>query len=72
MNQEITRPILWNVPLGFVVFLYAMLIPLTAAFIYVGYRWYRTVMLGAPAAGGRVDQPWRRLFLSFRDGVGQG
>jgi hypothetical protein len=39
MNQEVTRQILWNVPIAFRIFLYAMLIPLTAAFIYEGMRY---------------------------------
>jgi hypothetical protein len=38
VNQEVTRQILWNVPIAFRIFLYAMLIPLTAAFIYEGMR----------------------------------
>jgi hypothetical protein len=72
MDQHVTREILWNIPVGFVVFLHAMLIPLAAAVIYVGRRWYRIVRLGAPATRPRFDQPWRRAFMSFRDGVGQG
>jgi hypothetical protein len=36
MNQQVTREILWNVPVAFRIFLYAMLIPLTAAFVYEG------------------------------------
>jgi hypothetical protein len=43
MNQEVTRQILWNIPTIFVVFLYGMLIPLTAAFVWVDLKWYRTV-----------------------------
>jgi hypothetical protein len=69
MDQHVTREILWNIPVGFVVFLYAMLILVAAAFIDVGRRWYR---LGAPATRPRFDQPWRRAFMSSRDGVGQG
>src|SRR5260370_3640792 len=46
MDQHVTREILWNVPVGFVVLLYGLLIPLTAAFIYVGRRWYRIIRLG--------------------------
>ena len=38
MNHAITREILWNVPLAFQIFLYAMLVPLTAAFIYERLR----------------------------------
>ena len=72
MNQEVTRQILWNIPTVFVVFLYGMLIPLTAAFVWVGLRWYRIVRLGVATSDDRFDQPLRRLFMSFRDGVGQG
>lgn len=72
MDQHVTREILWNIQVGFVVFLYGMLIPLAAAFIYVGWRWYRTVRLGTAATRPRFDQPMRRLFLAFRDGIGQG
>jgi hypothetical protein len=43
MDQHITREILWNIPARFDVFLYGMLIPLTAAFIYAGLRWYRII-----------------------------
>jgi hypothetical protein len=72
MNQDVTRQILWNIPVGFVIFLYGMVIPLTAAFIYIGMRWYRMVRIGGQDARPRFDQPWRRFFLAFRDGVGQG
>ena len=70
MNQQVTREILWNVPVAFRIFLYAMLIPLTAAFIYEGMRWYRMVSLGQPID--RLDQPQRRLWLVLRDTAGQG
>ena len=70
MNQQITREILWNVPVAFRIFLYAMLIPLTAAFVYEGMRWYRMVSLGQPVD--RFDQPQRRLWLVLRDTAGQG
>ena len=72
MDKDSTRQILWNVPGSFVLFLYLMLIPLGAAFIYAGWRWYRLVRLGTADGRPRFDQPGRRLFLSFRDGVGQG
>jgi hypothetical protein len=49
-----------------------MLIPLTAAFIYAGLRWYRIVRLGATDPRPRFGQPARRLFMSLRDGVGRG
>jgi hypothetical protein len=72
MNQEVTRQILWNIPAGFVVFLYGMLIPLSAGFIYTGTRWYRIVRLGVATADSRCDQPGRRLFLALREGAGNG
>ncbi len=70
MNQQVTREILWNVPVAFRIFLYAMLIPLTATFVYEGTRWYRMVSLGQPVD--RSDQPQRRLWLLVRDTAGQG
>jgi hypothetical protein len=69
MNQHVTREILWNVPVAFRIFLYATLIPLTAAFIYEGMRWYRMVNLGQPID--RFDQLGRRLWLVLRDTAGQ-
>jgi Fe-S oxidoreductase len=72
MNRDVTREILWNVPPLFVVFLYGMLIPLAAAFVYVGMRWYRMVRLGTATADSRFERPGQRLFMTFRDGVGQG
>jgi hypothetical protein len=71
MNNDVTRQILWNIPLGFILFLNLMLIPLTVAFIFVGVRWYRMVRLGMPEARPRFDQLQQRVFLAFRDGVGQ-
>src|SRR5258708_7926827 len=70
MTQQISRQIPWNVPVAFRIFLYAMLIPLTAAFIYEGMRWYRMVSLGQPID--RLDQPQRRFWLVLRDTAGQG
>ncbi|SRR5216683_3091796 len=67
MDPHVTREILWNIPVGFVVLLYGMLIPLTAAFIYAGLRWYRIVRLGATDPRPRFDQPARRLFMALRD-----
>jgi hypothetical protein len=69
MNQQVTREILWNVPVAFRIFLYAMLIPLTAAFVYEGMRWYRMVSLGQPVD--RSDQQQRRLWRVLRDTAGQ-
>jgi hypothetical protein len=69
MNQQVTREILWNVPVAFRIFLYAMLILLTAAFVYEGMRWYRMVSLGQPVDCS--DQQQRRLWLVLRDTAGQ-
>ena len=70
MNHAITREILWNVPLSFRIFLYGMLVPLIAVFIYEAMRWYRIVSLGQPID--RLDQPGRRFWLAIRDAAGQG
>jgi len=72
MDQQVTREILWNIPAIFVVLLYGMLIPLAAALVYVGLRWYRIVRLGAADRRPRFDQPARRFFMALRNGVGQG
>jgi hypothetical protein len=69
MNQQVTREILWNVPVAFRIFLYAMLIPLGAAFVYEGMRWYRMISLGQPVD--RLDQPARLFWLLVRDTAGQ-
>jgi len=57
MDQQVTREILWNIPAIFVVFLYGMLIPLAAAFVYVGLRWYRIVRPGVADRRPRFDEP---------------
>jgi hypothetical protein len=72
MDQQVTREILWNIPVGFVIFLYGMLISLATAFIYAGMRCYRIIRLGTTDPRPGFDQPSRRFFMSFRDGVGQG
>jgi hypothetical protein len=68
MNQQVTREILSNVPPAFRIFFYAMLIPLTAAYVYEGMHWYRMVSLGQPVD--RSDRPQRRLWLVLRDTAG--
>src|ERR1700722_9306387 len=70
MNHQVTHEILWNAPVAFRIFLYGMLLPLAAAFVYEGMRWYRMVSLGQPVD--RSDQPQRRLWLLVRDTAGQG
>ena len=71
MDQQITRPILWNVPVAFVVIMYALTALWTAAIVYAIWRWYRVVSLGQPEQG-RFDQIPRRLILALRDSFGQG
>jgi hypothetical protein len=58
MNHDVTRQILWNIPVGFILFLYLMLILLTGAFTFVAVRWYRMVRLGTSEA--RPRNSWRR------------
>lgn len=70
MNEQITRPILWNVPITFVVIMYALLALLAVAFLYAGLYWYRLIALGA--AEDRFDRPLKRLLLALRDAIGQG
>ncbi len=71
MDQNITRPILWNVPDAFVVIMYALTALWTAAIIYAAWRWFRVVTLGQ-AEEGRFAQLPRRLILALRDSFGQG
>ncbi len=70
MNEQVTRQILWNIPVPFIVLMYAVLGLLIAGFIYAGVRWYRMVSLGA--SDDRLDHPLRRLLLALRDSLGQG
>jgi hypothetical protein len=58
MNHDVTRQILWNIPVGFILFLYLMLIRLIGAFIFVAVRWYRMVWLGTSEVLPRNS--WRR------------
>jgi Fe-S oxidoreductase len=69
MSQEVTRPILWNVPIGFQVLLYILLLLLAAFYVYTALRWYRLVALGT--GEDRFDQPLKRLWLAVRDALGQ-
>ncbi len=68
MNHQVTRETLWNVPVAFKILLYGMLLPLAAAFVYEGMRWYRIVSLGQPVD--RLDQPGRLFWLLLRDTAG--
>ena len=70
MNEQVTRQILWNVPVAFIVLMYALLGLLIAGFIYAGARWYRLVSLGV--SENRLDHPVERLLLALRDSFGQG
>jgi len=70
MNEHVTREILWNIPVSFIIIMYALLVPTIAAFAYAGWRWYRLVSLGQ--SDYRIDQPARRLMLTLRDAIGQG
>ena len=63
MNQQITRPILWNVPDAFIVIMYALTALWTAAIVYAVWRWFRVVSLGQ-AENGRFEQLPRRLILA--------
>ncbi len=70
MNQQVTRQILWNIPLAFIVIMYALLVLLGAAFVYAGMYWYRRIALGT--SDDRFDQILRRTLLAARDSLGQG
>jgi Fe-S oxidoreductase len=70
MDQRVTRQILWNIPVAFIVIMYALLGLLILGFIIAAIRWYRIVRLGTPVD--RLDHPIRRLILSLRDSFGQG
>ncbi len=71
MDRNITRPILWNVPLAFQVILYALFVALCILYAWSAWRWYRIVRLGQPAADRSGDR-WRRALLMIRDAFGQG
>ena len=70
MNEQVTRQILWNIPVPFIVLMYGLLALLIVGFVYAGLRWYRLVSLGV--ADDRLDHPVERLLLSLRDSFGQG
>src|ERR1035437_5788671 len=55
MNEQVTRQILWNIPVPFIVLMYGLLGLLIAGFIYAGVRWYRLVNLGV--SDDRLDHP---------------
>ncbi len=70
MNEQVTRQILWNVPVAFVVLMYVLLAVLVAAYVWAAIQWYRRISLGA--AENRLDKIPRRIFLALRDAFGQG
>jgi Fe-S oxidoreductase len=70
MNEQVTRQILWNIPVPFIVLMYALLVALLAGFVYAGAKWWRLVSLGT--AENRWDRPVDRLVLALRDAFGQG
>lgn len=70
MDHHVTRQILWNVPIVFIVAMYALLAVLVVGFALVGIYWYRRVRLGGPEA--RFDHPLGRAWMALRDGIGQG
>src|SRR5208282_5295734 len=70
MDPQVTRQILWNVPVPFVVLMYTLLAALLVAFAWAALRWYRIISLGA--AENRLDQLPRRLFMALQDAFGQG
>src|SRR5262245_26408466 len=70
MDEQVTREILWNIPVPFIVLMYSLLVVLVAAYAWAGLRWYRVIRLGA--SENRWDQLPRRLFLALRDAFGQG
>src|SRR6266851_4290202 len=70
MNEQVTRQILWNIPVPFIVLMYALLALLILGCTYAFLKWYRLVSLGA--AENRLDHPVERLLLALRDAFGQG
>src|SRR5690349_4837021 len=66
-----TRDILWNVPLAFIVLMYALLVALAAACVYAARLWSRRVALGAAAPDSHVDQRLRRTWRLVLDAFAQ-
>jgi len=62
MNEQVTRQILWNIPVPFIVLMYALLAMLIVGCVYAFLKWYRLVSLGA--AENRLDHPVERLVLA--------
>src|SRR5882757_9033576 len=70
MNEQVTRQILWNIPVPFIVLMYALLALLIVGCVYAFLKWYRLVSLGA--AENRFDRLPLRTLLAMRDSFGQG
>jgi len=70
MNLGVTRQILWNVPVAFIVIMYALLGALLVGCVFATAYWYRRVQLGKPEC--RSDRPLLRAWLMLRDAIGQG
>ena len=70
MNEHVTRQILWNIPVPFIVLMYALLVGLFACYAWAGVKWFRMIRLGT--AENRLDQLPQRVFLALRDAFGQG
>jgi Fe-S oxidoreductase len=71
VDRNITRPILWNVPIAFQVMLYALFVGLCILYAWSAWQWFRIVRFGQPAED-RLGDPWRRAMLMIRDAFGQG
>ena len=70
MNEQVTRQILWNVPVPFIVLMYSLLAMLIVGCVYAFLKWYRLLSIGV--AENRLDHPALRLILALRDSFGQG
>ena len=72
MNEQVTRQILWNIPVAFVVIMYTLLAALGVAFVYAGMYWYRRITLGT--SEDRFDQliqphsAWPKRVTRWRQG----
>ncbi|MGH7905463.1 MAG: heterodisulfide reductase-related iron-sulfur binding cluster [Candidatus Binataceae bacterium] len=70
MDRNITRPILWNVPLSFQILMYALFVLLCVALLWAAFQWFRLVRIGA--ADNRFNHLPRRAWISIRDALAQG
>jgi hypothetical protein len=72
MNQDVTRSILWNIPIGFILLLIFDADSADGSIHLCCCSMVSNDTGGDAGSTSPVDQPWRRFFLAFRDGVGQG